>query len=162
MSALHAIADKMDLLDVVPPAWWTGDEWSTPADFVARCAARFGAFDLDVCARAETAKAPHFYSLADNGLTKPWYGHVWCNPPYSNPRPWVERAATSETRATLLLPASIDANWFHDFVEPHASVIYVRGRIRFLGWNGLPAGSPRAGNVLAIYPKLTRAFDAAI
>lgn len=27
----------------------------------------------------------------DDGLTKPWHGFVWCNPPFSHGTPWAER-----------------------------------------------------------------------
>lgn len=27
----------------------------------------------------------------DDGLTKPWHGFVWLNPPYSNSTPWADR-----------------------------------------------------------------------
>lgn len=30
--------------------------------------------------------------LGHDGLVCPWFGHVWCNPPFSNLDPWLERA----------------------------------------------------------------------
>lgn len=138
------------------PPWWTSDEWGTPPEFVAALEAEFGPFALDPCARAETAKAPLYYTIEDDGLAQPWDGHVFVNPPYSAPGPWVAKAIAESDRGTvslLLLPAATDVGWFHDLVLPHCNVRFIRGRLRFLGWAGTPIGSPTAGNLLVRVPK---------
>jgi hypothetical protein len=33
------------------------------------------------------------YTFADDGATRPWFGRTWINPPYSNPLPFMNRAA---------------------------------------------------------------------
>jgi hypothetical protein len=50
-------------------------------------------FDLDVAAPPWDTHVParRKYTKADDGLTAPWEGRVWMNPPYSKPRPWVEK-----------------------------------------------------------------------
>jgi hypothetical protein len=51
-------------------------------------------FDLDVAAPPgglPWIPAARSYSMADDGLTAPWSGRVWMNPPYSNASPWVRR-----------------------------------------------------------------------
>jgi hypothetical protein len=51
-------------------------------------------FDLDVAAPVGGVPwipALHSYSQADDGLTQPWHGLVWCNPPFSDILPWVRR-----------------------------------------------------------------------
>lgn len=138
------------------PPWWTSDEWETPPDLVEQFAQEFGPFDLDPCAREANAKAPLYYTLEDDGLLQEWHGKVWLNPPYSNPKPWCQKAIeeTQAGRAAMvvaLLPAATDTGWFHDLVLPHAEVRFLRGRIKFLGWKGKPLGMPKAGNILAIY-----------
>lgn len=140
------------------PEWWSSDEWSTPPAYFEEVSKRFGPFDLDPCARPETAKAPKFYTKADDGLVQPWFGRVWVNPPYSCPKVWCakardEVAAKRATLVVMLLPAAVDTHWFHDLVLPFADVEFIRGRLRFHGWEGTPIGSPTAGNILAIYPK---------
>jgi phage N-6-adenine-methyltransferase len=140
------------------PEWWSSDEWSTPQDVVDVLSGWFGPFDLDPCCRPETAKAPAFFAKGDDGLTQPWHGRVWVNPPYSDPRPWIEKAIqTVESgearRVVMLLPCSTDTAWFHDLVIPHADIVFMRGRVRFLGWMGTPIGSPKSGTVVAIFPK---------
>ena len=51
-------------------------------------------FDIDVAAPpggVPWIPALKSYSQADDGLTQPWHGLVWCNPPYSDILPWVKR-----------------------------------------------------------------------
>ena len=50
-------------------------------------------FDLDVASPPWDTHVPakRKYTKADDGLTAPWEGRVWMNPPYSEPKPWVER-----------------------------------------------------------------------
>lgn len=117
------------------------DDWSTPDDFFAKVVAEFGPFDLDPCATAENAKAPHFYTAEQDGLGQDWHGKVWCNPPYGRGiGEWV-RSAVQETSdvswadlVVMLLPARTDTKWWHDYVIPHAAEIrFIKGRLKFGG-----------------------------
>ncbi len=138
------------------PSDWTSDDWATPPEIVLEMAAEFGPFDLDACAKPDTAKASRYFTKADDGLAHQWFGRVWMNPPFSDPAPWL-RKAIDETRAgrcdlvVALLPAATDTRWFHDLVLGKAEVRFRRGRIKFIGWMGTPIGSPKAGSVFAIY-----------
>lgn len=157
------------------PSWWSSDEWSTPGSVIAPLVERYGPFALDVCASERNHKAEKYYTREQNGIVQRWTGTWWCNPPYSNPKMWVEKAV-EETRGSIwgshldrrrlpsddqrhwnrgimLLPAAVDTNWFHDLVLPHADIEFIRGRIRFLDWKGTPIGSPTAGNIFAFFPK---------
>ena len=76
------------------PTWWTTDDWATPPAFVRRLEREFGTFEIDPCAaNRRVAKAVVFYTPEQDGLRKPWNGRVFCNPPYSDVRPWARRAA---------------------------------------------------------------------
>src|ERR1700745_2892587 len=87
------------------PEWWNSDHWATPWPMVRELESEFGAFDLDPCCLADTAKAPRFFTPEDDGLSKPWLGRIFLNPPYSRPGPWMEKAftETSEGRAELVV-----------------------------------------------------------
>jgi hypothetical protein len=66
-----------------------GTEWA----FIRDLEARFDApFTLDVAAAPHNTKAPEFYTRDDDGLSHPWRGRVWCNPPYSDCGAWVRKA----------------------------------------------------------------------
>ena len=56
------------------------DEWLTPPEILRP----LGAFDLDPCApimRPWDTAAKHL-NVNDDGLSQPWHGRVWCNPPF--------------------------------------------------------------------------------
>ena len=51
-------------------------------------------FDLDVCAPCGGVPwlpATDHYCIKDDGLAQEWSGLVWCNPPYSDPTPWIDK-----------------------------------------------------------------------
>src|SRR6185369_13955822 len=63
----------------------------TDADF-APLQERFK-FTIDAAATPENAKLPRYWTAEDDSLQQCWADErVWCNPPYSNIRPWVEKA----------------------------------------------------------------------
>lgn len=138
------------------PEWWNSDQWETPPELLKKLTAEFGAFDLDPCCRAETAKAPRFYTEVDNGLQREWIGKVFLNPPYSKPGPWLVKALreTQIGHAVLvvaLLPVRTDTRWFHDLVWNRAEIRFIRGRVYWLGWERKSIGRPKDPSMLAIY-----------
>jgi DNA N-6-adenine-methyltransferase (Dam) len=61
-------------------------------------------FDIDVAAPAggpAHVPARTFYTAEQDGLTMPWDGLIWCNPPYSRFRPWAERWASCDQGALM-------------------------------------------------------------
>src|SRR5271165_3839549 len=63
-------------------------------------------FDLDVAAPVNpamrTCPARAYLTPVEDGLTTPWHGLVWMNPPYSKATRWVDRWATHPTGLALL------------------------------------------------------------
>lgn len=112
------------------------DLWSTPQSLFDSLDREFG-FDLDVCAIPENAKTDRFYTPDQDGLSLPWDGVVWCNPPYGRQiGKWVERAflfRSFGSTIVMLLPARTDTKWFHDYIYGHAEIRFLRGRLRFGG-----------------------------
>lgn len=124
-------------------------------------------FTLDVAAAAHNAKCPRFFTRADDGLAQPWDGErVWCNPPYSDIRPWVEKAWNSGQAEliVMLLPANrTEQGWWQDLVEPRRDQTewllkteFLRGRLRFIrpGNDAVkPNDRPPFGCVLLIWSR---------
>lgn len=114
------------------------DAWSTPESFMAKLVERFGAFDLDPCCLPSSAKAPIYFTPEVDGLSRPWFGRVFMNPPYGRTiGQWVLKArkeAIDGATVVCLLPARADTAWWHDHVMAAASaVLLVRGRLHFGG-----------------------------
>ena len=101
-------------------------------------------FTLDVAASPDNAKCERFFTKEQDGLAQPWARErVWCNPPYSNIRHWVEKAWFEYPRTPLivmLLPANrTEQGWWQELVEPYRDfpssplkVQFLPGRMRFV------------------------------
>lgn len=112
--------------------------YQTPPEFLTAVYRKFGinGFQLDAAADANNSIAPTHYDEQSNGLLQPWYNITWCNPPFANIAPWVEKAwIESEQGVTsfLLVPASVGANWWKNWVHDKAYVMFLNGRITFGG-----------------------------
>ena len=127
---------------------------STPKEFFDRLSSVFN-FTLDVCALPENAKCRDYYTPDDDGLSNPWRGGVWGNPPYGREiSAWVKKGYEESRKdyndfVLMLLPARTDTKWWWDWVQGKAQLFFVKGRIRF---NGGSAGAPFP-SVLALYMK---------
>jgi len=110
------------------------DLWATPQRLFDELHHEFK-FTLDVCAIPENAKCPQFYSPAEDGLSQPWTGVCWMNPPYGRAIGlWVARAyraALTGATVVALLPARTDTTWWHEYVVKAKDIRFLRGRIRF-------------------------------
>lgn len=68
------------------------DKWATPQYLFDALDKEFN-FTLDVCADESNHKCSQFYTERDDGLSKPWTGVCWMNPPYGREiGKWVEKA----------------------------------------------------------------------
>lgn len=90
------------------------------------------AFDLDPCSNAQSlVPAKRRIMPPDDGLSVPWHGLIWCNPPYSDPMPWMERCA--EHDAVALVKIDTSARWWKRHIWPHAQhVIFLSDRVGFI------------------------------
>ena len=76
-------------------------------------------FDLDVAAPdggVPWIPAKRFYTKADDGLAQPWYGVVWCNPPFSKTTPWMDRMI-DHRNGVFLGALNSNTKWVKDAIE---------------------------------------------
>ena len=124
---------------------WTGEiEWYTPPDILKSAYEVMGGIDLDPASSdAQQAqalvKAKQYFTIANNGLERPWHGRVWLNPPYA--RGWidlfVEKMVTSyrsgEMSAGIMLTNSAtETRWWQMAAGACDALCFRRGRVRFL------------------------------
>ena len=72
-----------------------------------------GPFDLDPCAGLNTTIGKQNYCIDrdEDGLTLPWTGFVYCNPPFSQKEIWIEKMI-AHNNGILILPERGSAPWF--------------------------------------------------
>ena len=113
-------------------------EWETPQDLFDELDKEFH-FSIDVCATPKNAKCSRYYTAEQDGLTQPWKGTIWCNPPYGRQiGSWVRRglfASVAGNLVVMLLPARTDTRWFHEYIyrRNNVEIRFLRGRLHFNG-----------------------------
>ena len=116
--------------------------WQTPQEILLPLYSVFGTFDLDPCSPTNTrrtapVKARVHYTADDDGLSLPWFGDVFVNPPYGREIPhWIAKAhrevelGNAQT-VVALIPARTDTAYWHEHVATQADVFFLRGRLKF-------------------------------
>jgi hypothetical protein len=119
-----------------------GDEWFTPVEYLAMAREVLGGFDTCPASSKFAQRRFDFgpqckhYTKADNGLSKPWHGRVWLNPPFSHPAPFVEKLIeeyeSGRVSAAILLTNAFPANkWFQKAGHAAAAICFARKKINF-------------------------------
>lgn len=124
------------------------DEWLTPFHIIES----LGPFDLDPCSPADRPwdTAKKHYTKEDDGLLKPWKGSVWCNPPYSCCKPWLDKCMRHQDSLVLLF-ARTETEMWQKYVWAEGSatgILFIFGRLHFHRLDGTRAeanaGAPSA------------------
>jgi hypothetical protein len=120
-------------------------EHYTPQTFLNAVGQVFGGIpDLDPCSNSHgkpNVQARTHYTSADDGLTRPWHGRVFLNPPYGREiAAWIEKLRAEwrreeVTEVIALLPARTDTAWFEALTAETDDpvVCFLRGRLVFVG-----------------------------
>lgn len=136
-------------------------EYYTPVEILEAARDVLGAFDLDPasCPDAqENVRAARYFIQDEDGLTRPWYGRVWLNPPYgktngrSNQEAWSQRLVSEYqaghvTGAILLVKAALGYKWFEELFSDWP-VCFVRSRLSFILESGDDDGQSKQGTAL--------------
>ena len=120
----------------------TSMNWRTPTKILDAIYDALGTIDLDPCSpTAHRASAPVkasvYYTDADDGLSLPWHGIVFLNPPYGRGlKEWVAKAKDevfcgNARMVVALIPARTDTRYWHQHVAGSATVFFLRGRLTF-------------------------------
>ena len=107
-------------------------------------------FDLDVASPADPPPwipARKRYTVADDGLLLPWFGLVWCNPPYSAPTAWCRKWA-EHPDGFLLIRADLSTGGPFAAVSSASSLFVAPKRIQFVNGHGAGTGAVNFSSVL--------------
>jgi hypothetical protein len=136
-------SERLAPLPILLPAGWYTPPW------VIRELG--GRFDTDPCAprrRHWTAKT--CYTIKEDGLKQPWKGLVFCNPPYSNAMPWVEKMMGHQPGGVFLVPVR-QSFWYQDLALATATAfVLLDTRLSFVGLDGEPVGKGASADVFSL------------
>lgn len=128
-------------------------EWLTPPEILRA----LGPFDLDPCAPVNSPwyMAREHYTIEDDGLSQPWHGYVWMNPPYGrHADAWLAKLADHGQGIALIFARTETApfaNWVWNRAD---GMLFLKGRLFFHRPDGsrarVNAGAP---SVLVAYGK---------
>lgn len=135
-------------------------EWYTPAWIFDELGIDF---DLDPSSPhdMETAvPATIKYTVFDDGLSKPWFGRVWMNPPYGKDTGfWMKRFIEHGTGIALVFSRT-DTAWFQEAMRSATAVLFLRGRIDFIPGKENQHKRSRAGAGTAMFAFGSECADA--
>ena len=130
------------------------DEWLTPKWITDT----LGPFELDPCSpgdRRPWDTATYHLSVENDGLNAPWFGRVWCNPPYGRETfKWLDKLA-SHGNGIALIFARTETKGFHRQVWDRAhSILFLEGRLAFHRVDGTSGDVANAPSCLVAYGSL--------
>lgn len=142
------------------------DEWYTPKEYIAAARKVIGEIDLDPASCKEAnkvVKAEKIFTIEDDGLSKPWKGRIWLNPPYGKSGPkfvakLVQEFEHGSVSEALLLVNShcTDAKWFRPL--GNYLLCFTNHRTQFWTPDKEEVGGSTHGSVIVYFGKNESTF----
>lgn len=125
------------------------DDWYTPPHFFDAIGLTF---DLDPCSPGPGHWVParKIYTKADDGLSQPWEGLVFMNPPFGAREghvPWLVKFF-DHMRGIAIVRAYTSSGWWHKHMPRAETILFPAGKTKFIRPDGSVGTSPGHGVVL--------------
>ena len=152
------------------------DLWRTPPEVFNNLNREFG-FLADMACTFENRLCPIGFDESINSLSFNWSDrclclnssiaakYVWCNPPYSNISPWVDKAIEAQLDGlgiVMLLNQDTSVGWFYKALKYASEIRYITGsekegggfsggRLAFIDENGKPASGNNKPQFILVF-----------
>lgn len=126
-------------------------DFETPQILIEAIEARYGKLFCDLAGTEENKKAPQVITPQQDSFSKPWsliglmgnrfHPLLFLNPEFGDIAPWAEKCALESAqgaRILFLVPASVDSNWWKNYVHGKAWVDFLSPRVSFDNKNPFP------------------------
>lgn len=138
------------------------DCWQTPRAIFDYYNERFN-FNMDVaCSDENKLVSEDWLTEDDDALAyyTDWNSRNFCNPPYSDIAPWVQKAITQSRIANrltvMLIPADTSVKWFKLAYENCTECHLISGRVSFVNADTQkPVNGNNKGSVVFIFDPLS-------
>jgi hypothetical protein len=125
------------------------DEWYTPREIFDALGLRF---DLDPCSPGAGHWVPSsaVFTKEDDGLSKPWTGLVFMNPPFGGRNghtPWLVKFL-DHANGIAIVRAYTSSGWWHEHMHRADAILFPRGKTKFIRSDGSVGKAPGHGVVL--------------
>ena len=142
------------------------DLWRTPPEVFNYFDVKYR-FVCDVAASESNHLCAKYFTESNSALDLNWCvnansgDYVWCNPPYSDPLPWVEKCIYESKihgiGSVILLNHDMSTRWAQRLLNQECKVIVFTGkRIAFLNGEGNPVKGNSKGQVAFVIPPFMR------
>jgi DNA N-6-adenine-methyltransferase (Dam) len=131
------------------PSIGLSSDWYTPREIFDALGL---VFDLDPCSpgRDHWVPAHRIYTVADDGLAKPWAGLVFMNPPFGGRNghvPWL-RKFLEHANGIAIVRAYTSSAWFYQWAIKAELMLFPKGKTKFVRPDGSIGRAPGHGVVL--------------
>jgi hypothetical protein len=108
-------------------------EWYTPPELFDALGVRF---DLDPAGAVQSTPSDAYchvvWTRETDGLSHPWFGHVWLNPPYGREAvPFIDRMI-AHGDGLMLLPSRTETAAYQRALVAASAVCFLRDRLWFI------------------------------
>jgi phage N-6-adenine-methyltransferase len=145
------------------------DLWRTPKEVFKYFNDQYG-FECDVAASDDNHLCGCYITQERDALNSLWAefvcrgGYAWCNPPYSKPLPWVQKAIQGSQvwgiGTVMLLNCDMSTRWAKLLTKVSCEIIFItEGRIAFLDGEGKAIGGNNKSQMVIIIPPYVRAGE---
>jgi hypothetical protein len=131
------------------PCTGKSDDWYTPPSIFEALGLTF---DLDPCSPGPSHWVPahKVYTKADDGLSKPWTGLVFMNPPFGGRHghvPWLVKFL-DHCYGVAIVRSYTSSDWWHEHMPRAEGILFPEGKTKFVRPDGSIGNSPGHGVVL--------------